>query len=113
MADTQWEYCRVQLDSGMYSQKQTVGRYPYFVRVTIDYYGGDTPPSENFGEDTDQMDRPNKVWGKVVGLLGLANWEMVNVYLGTAKDLSLVNVMAYFKRPVQAGRGVGEPKIKL
>ena len=51
--------------------------------------------------------------GEVVGLLGLANWEMVNVYLGTAKDLSLVNVMAYFKRPVQAGRSVGDPKIKL
>ncbi len=110
-SDIQWEYCRVQVDSGMY--KQTVGRYPYFVRVSIDYYGEDTPPTENFGEDTDQMDRPNKVWGRVVGLLGLANWEMVNVYLGTAKDLSLINVMAYFKRPVQPGRKVNEPKVQI
>jgi hypothetical protein len=113
MADLQWEYCRVQLDSGMYSQKPAVGRYPYFVRIFIDYYGADVPPTATFGEDTDQIERPSKLWGRVVGQMGLANWEMINVYPGSNKDLSLVNVMAYFKRPVQPGRRVDEPKIVL
>ncbi len=113
MTPVQWEFCRVQLDSGMYSQKPDVGRVPYFIRVSIDFYGADTPPTVTFGEDTDQIDRPGKVWGRVLGLLGMANWEMVGVHPGGAKDLSLVNVMAYFKRPVQAGRRVDEPKITL
>lgn len=113
MAVHQWEYCRVQLDSGMYSQKQTVTRYPYFIRVTIDYYGGEVPPPQTFSEDTDQVDRPNRIWGQVLGALGLANWEMVNINLGTARDLSLVNIMAYFKRPVQEGRKVNEPRVSM
>ncbi len=113
MANVQWEYCRVQLDSGSYGQKQTIGRLPYFVRITIDYYGADVVPPTAIGEDTDQIERPNRLWGQVLGLLGLANWEMVNLYTGPVKDLALVNVMAYFKRPVIAGRRVNEPRIAV
>ncbi len=113
MANTQWEYCRIQLDSGSYGQKQTIGRYPYFVRVTLDYYGADYVGTEVFGEDTDQIERPNKMWGQILGLMGMANWELVNVFTGPTKDLALVNVMAYMKRPVQPGRRVNEPKIVL
>ena len=32
-----YEYCRMVLDSGRYGQQQ--GRYPYFIRVSLDYYG--------------------------------------------------------------------------
>jgi hypothetical protein len=113
MANVQWEYCRVQLDSGTYGQRQALGRYPYFARITVDYYGTEVPPPTVFGEDTDQIDRPNKLWGQVLGLLGMANWEMVNLYTGPTKDLALVNMMAYFKRPVQPGRNVNEPRLTL
>jgi hypothetical protein len=113
MANVQWEYCRVQLDSGSYGQRQALGRLPYFARITVDYYGTDVPPPTVFGEDTDQIERPNKLWGQVLGLLGMANWEMINLFTGPTKDLALVNMMAYFKRPVQPGRRVNEPRLTL
>lgn len=113
MTNVQWEYCRVQLDSGSYGQRQALGRLPYFVRITVDYYGTDVPPPTAFGEDTDQIERPNKLWGQVLGLLGMANWEMINLFTGPTKDLALVNMMAYFKRPVQPGRKVNEPRLTL
>lgn len=113
MPQVQWEYCRVQLDSGSYTKSQNVGRYPYYVRVAVDYYGGEVPPTVTFSEDTDALDRPHKIWGQILGQLGLANWEMINIYTGTAKDYALVNVMAYFKRTVQPDRRVSEPKLTV
>jgi hypothetical protein len=109
---TQWEYCRAQLDAGQYSQRQT-DRMPYYVRVTVEYYGADAPQPLTFSEDTDQIDKPNRLWGRVLGQLGAAEWELVNVYLGGPKDFGILSAMAYFKRPVAPGRQVNEPRLTL
>jgi hypothetical protein len=106
-----FEYCRVVIDSGQYSQTQ--GRYPYFVRVTLDYYGAHSTPSYKFNQDTDKMDGPDKSWGRMLGLLGAAGWEMINITIGKAKDLSILEAMAYFKRPVEEGREIDQPAISL
>jgi hypothetical protein len=106
-----FEYCRLVLDSGRYGNSQ--GRYPYFVRVTVDYYGAQETPSYVFSQDTDKMEGPDKTWGRMLGLLGTAGWEMVSVTIGKAKDLSILEAMAYFKRPMQEGRAVDQPKVSL
>ena len=106
-----FEYCRLVLDSGQYSQIQ--GRYPYFVRVSLDYYGANTVPSYKFNQDTDKMEGPDKTWGQMIGLLGAAGWEMINLTIGKAKDLSILEAMAYFKRPIEEGRAIDQPEIKL
>ena len=106
-----YEYCRVVLDSGQYSQ--SLGRYPYFVRVALDYFGGQSTPSYKFNQDTDKVEGPDKTWGRMLGMLGAAGWEMVNITIGKAKDMSILEAMAYFKRPVEDGREVDQPKIIL
>ncbi len=106
-----FEYCRLVLDAGQYSQ--TTGRYPYFVRVTVDYYGAQESPSYKFNQDTDKMEGPDKTWGRMLGLLGAAGWEMVNFTIGKVKDRSILDAVAYFKRPVEAGRAVDQPAISL
>jgi hypothetical protein len=111
MRDVKWEYCRMVLDSGRYPQQQNLGRYPYFVRVTIEYYGTADPINRKFSEDTDEMEGPERTWGRLLGLLGAAGWELINFNLGRAKDQGLFEAMAYFKRPVQEGRKVDEPLV--
>jgi hypothetical protein len=109
----QWEYCRLQLDSGMYSQSQTAKRYPYYIRIQIEYFSAGEPISNSFSRDTDKMDEPNRVWGQAIGLLGAAGWEMLSINLGKIRDMTLLDATAYFKRPIEAGRRVDEPKVKL
>jgi len=108
-----WEYCRLQLDAGAYSKSQAVKQYPYYIRVQMEYFGATEPVSTSHMEDSDQMERPNTVWGRSLGLLGAAGWELVSVNLGKVKDNTLVDATAYFKRPVEAGRRTDEPRIKL
>jgi hypothetical protein len=59
-------------------------------------------------------------WKQVIGMLGLAGWEMVNIqhgdYAGRAAEnstLSWNTVVAYFRRPVLPNRPITEPKISL
>ena len=59
-------------------------------------------------------------WKQAIGQLGLAGWEMVNIqhgdYAGRAAEgstLSWNTVVAYFRRPVEPGRPITEPKVSL
>ena len=38
---------------------------------------------------------------------------MINLNIGKAKDLSLVEAMAYFKRVIEDGRAIDQPHIAL
>ncbi len=109
----QWEYSRLQLDAGSYGQSQTVKRYPYYIRIQIEYFGAGLPVTTSFNRDTDKIEEPNRVWGQTLGLLGMAGWEMVSVDLGKVRDMTLLEATAYFKRPVEPGRPVDQPRVQL
>jgi hypothetical protein len=110
MAKT-YEYCRLALDSGRYSQQ--AGRYPYFIRITLNYYGASVSPTSKFTQDTDEIEGPDKAWGRMLGQLGAAGWEMINLAIGKARDLSLLEATAYFKRPIEEGRAIDQPQVSL
>jgi len=109
----QWEYCRLQLDAGSYSQSQTVKRFPYYIRIQIEYFGAGLPVMTSFNHDTDKIEEPNRVWGQALGLLGMSGWEMVSVDLGKVRDMTLLDATAYFKRVVEPGRPVDQPRVQL
>jgi hypothetical protein len=53
-------------------------------------------------------------WNRAISLLGVGGWELVNIQHGSAPSvINMSNAVAYFKRPIQPGRRVDEPKIEL
>ena len=58
-------------------------------------------------------------WGRALGLLGGAGWELVSIQHGNrpseldSNSLVPGNIIAYLKRTVVSGRAVDEPKLNI
>jgi hypothetical protein len=113
--EQQWEYCQLHLE-GWRCDK---GKWYY--DLLIRYFG----PQHAFRRLSESQGKGAKAWAynpweRALGLLGLAGWEMVHVQhgvyilnMGGGGQLLPDNCVAYFKRPVLAGRGVREPELQL
>lgn len=52
-------------------------------------------------------------WRGALAAIGRAGWELVSVQHGGGDALHATDAIAYFKRPVQAGRAVNSPEITI
>ena len=120
MDGPQWEFCQVRLVASALVQDQGL-------RHTLDvfYMGGEGVQARSLS----RIGHPGEegpIWtynpfNATLGLLGAAGWELVAVQHGIiapaitshAGDVRADNVVAYFKRPVVAGRGLDQPALQL
>ena len=112
-------FCQVILGQWHYDK----GKRAWYYDLAIRYFG----PEGNYYQLSESQGKEARSWqyspwDRLLGLLGLAAWEMVSVQHGiyvvvgagsTSGELRPSNASAYFKRPVQAGRRVDEPKPNL
>lgn len=132
MSTTQWEYCRLSISHAKEHVKGSFLGYGgesqgYGYDCSVVYYGAS---GESINEKlTSNTEATNlKPFSTAMGLLGARGWELVNVQHGnlaattngsTPTDnfywdtLSWNCAVAYFKRPVESGRAVNEPKLIL
>jgi hypothetical protein len=116
----QWEFCQLRVvSSALVKDKGT--------RYTLDvfYMGGADVRSLSLSR-IGHPGEEGQVWTynpfhAALGLLGSGGWELVAIQHGViaptipshAGDLHADNVVAYFKRPVVAGRPVDQPALQL
>jgi len=115
MSEQQWEYCELCM-SGWKEQK---GK-GYYYNVWVQYYG---PEKGAFYQLAEMEGRNAKIFSYnpftyALQLLGAAGWELVSHQMASGGDGFQATVqfrwdkrIAVFKRPVQAGRAVDEPKL--
>jgi len=108
MSEHQWEFCELSLFGGWWKQREK----GWICNLWVQYYGQDRAPSYHLAE---AEGKNMKIWGydpfaKAMGLLGVAGWELVSLESEPGASDSGKRV-AVFKRPVQSGRAVDEPKL--
>ncbi len=129
MAHQQWEYCQLVLakwekhDKSKGFLKGTEDAWSY--SCNIRYL---SPTGEEIFLELARLGfaetLPFNPFSRAMGLLGAAGWELASVQHGTLvatstvtdfhwETLSWGNRVAYFKRPVETGRAVNEPKLVL
>ena len=108
---TTWQYCEIQLHAGVHDEQQTLTHYPFYLQLTINYLAPVGVLTERVTEETDDQSRPKYLWGKLMGLLGMAGWDMVTEDRGAVQDRKLVQLRAYFKRQVTIYKPINEPNI--
>ncbi len=124
MAEQQWEYCQLSVydrneHSGLFGGKK--GR-SYDCRV---HYFGPAGIKHNQLTELGKLvfSPPVNPFSEAMGLMGAASWELVSVQHGNVVteytgqgirgEIVHYSIVAYFKRPVQPGRAVDEPKLVL
>ena len=114
MAEQQWEYC------ALYIYSWDVKNKKYFANLGIRYFGD----AGNYYDLAAKKGPHAKgydynPWSRALGELGAAGWELVSVQHGnkragtSSKGLILDHAVAYFKRPIQPGRPIDEPKLVM
>jgi len=118
MPTQQWEFCRLYVSN----EQELKGKGRSFELGV--YYLGSEAKSYQLAELGKQIFQSNP-FPKAMGLLGAAGWELVSVQHGLLTTrwnaagavLEQANwfteIVAYFKRPVEPGRAIDEPKIVL
>ncbi len=117
MSDQQWQYCELALDDykfhegGFFKGK---GGYGYSCYVRYCGANGDIKEQLSDLKTITEID----LFGKALGRLGALGWELVSIQHspggggnGDSIYMSFSIRVAYFKRPVVAGRAVNEPKL--
>lgn len=111
---TQWEYCQLIADG----RRDADGKAYYDVDL---HFLGPQGRSRRIAE----RDGPaanawsSNPWKQCIGLLGLGGWEMVSIqhgdYAGRLDGSTIAwnTVVAYFRRPVEPGRPIDDPRITL
>jgi hypothetical protein len=125
--EQQWEYCQLILSSWYYDANER----KWFYNVGIRYFGAQGGYYTLAEYDTVEPYKTIKKykgwsynpWQYAIGLLGTGGWEMVSVQHGNfernigsgggGKGIVQDETVAYFKRPIQPGRRVDEPKLVL
>ncbi len=112
----EWEYCQLWLIESREDKNKQGWNY----NCGIQYNSGATQISRQLA--TLDSILTYGAFGKAMGLLGAAGWELVSVQHGNKyggqipyqqHGLIWDNRVAYFKRPVVPGRAVDEPKLVL
>jgi hypothetical protein len=114
VADTSWEFCEL----GLVQWKDHGGR-GWSEHTYVRYYA---PDGSDLYQQLAELDRPISfnAFSRAMGLLGAGGWELVSVQHGNCyggemayNQCGLIwnNRVAYFKRPVVAGRAVNEPAL--
>ncbi len=123
MAEQQWEYCELVLDT-IKEIKKGGRQQGWGYDCHISFYG----PGGKFSQlaSSDNVS-PFNPWKRAMAFLGSAGWELVSVQHGNVAlslggipstqtiwdALSMSNRVAYLKRPVVSGRPIDEPKLVL
>lgn len=126
MADQQWEYARLYLYGAKERGAGLLGGqkgWSYDCEIVYFSPGGGVFPRTLGNRDQIQAQNPFYI---AMGRLGSAHWELVSVQHANGDNVRTWysegwgtgtimwnQVVAYFKRPVIAGRAVDEPKIEL
>jgi hypothetical protein len=125
MSIEQWEHCVLAIEGSKKHSKGLLGggSEGWSYDCSIWYYGpaGDVT-KVTLASISDVISY--NPFDKAMALLGGAGWEIVSVQHGTALyttgmgsymggKLHWDNIIAYFKRPVIAGRTVDQPKLNL
>lgn len=119
MAEQQWEYCRLWLDGTKQHEKLFGGTkgigYNCYITYADSQGGG-------IHEQLATLDQalPFNPFFMAMARLGGLGWEMLtvqhrdhNVTQASYGGLLWNDIVAYFKRPVQSGRKVNEPRINM
>jgi len=107
VTEQQWEFCELGQD---YQAKKGEG---HLYSVYVSYYG------PGYGSFCRLAEAGKDVWesspfDEAMRLLGAAGWELVSHQYGSGGQwpgLDWSKRVAMFKRPVQEGRAVDEPKL--
>lgn len=126
MTQIQWEYCALYLTSMKEHKSLLKGHTGWGYDCSIFYYSpsGEVIHQQISSPETSLDFNP---FNKALAFLGGFGWELVNVQHGqlafslggyASSDyrwdtLSPNNRIAYFKRPVIAGRAVNEPRLSI
>jgi hypothetical protein len=112
-----WEYCRLYL----WGMTNSAGK-GYSCNLNITYLSSNGVTGERLGE-IDKQFFPLNPFEKALGGLGAMGWELVSIDYGLTNSLNgginigfnvnTNNAIAFFKRPVESGRAVDEPKLKI
>jgi hypothetical protein len=107
-----WEYCELHL----YDSQRRDGAWFYSLAIRYHSEHGRLRVLSTMDRQDSHGWAVNP-WAKAMGLLGQAGWELVSVQHGNLeaehKALLRNEAVAYFKRPVQPGRGIDEPALVL
>lgn len=113
MSEQRWEYCTLRIDGRTHNEKDDSYQYGLEIR----YFGSKILTLSSLDGRSWKEYNP---WSKAMALLGEYGWEMISV-----QHLQLENVergsdrlrpyeaVAYFKRPMLAGRNIDQPKLEL
>ncbi len=108
--NTAWEYCELWLVEAEWNHKKQQWSYDCSIRYhTVD---GAAP------RQLALPDQPLTInpFAKAMALLGAAGWEMVSAQHGNTANGDIYwwkSRVAYFKRPVVAGRAITEPELVI
>lgn len=119
MAEQHWEYCRLWLDGAKLHEKFLGGVKGVGYNCYVDYAdinGGKIHEQLTTYEQASDIDPFFMAMARLGGL----GWEVISVQhrdrsVTQAAEGGLLwnDVVAYFKRPVQPGRKVNEPRLNM
>ncbi len=112
MSNEQWEYCELCMNDWKGNKEKG-----YLYDVWVQYY---SPEKTSFYQLAEIEGNNSKTFSYnpfsyAFRLLGAAGWELVSHQMASGGDVSIYFAwhkrIAIFKRPVQTGRVVDEPKL--
>jgi hypothetical protein len=116
MSETQWEYCELSVTGSSVPWGQKDHAY----RGTLFFCG---PEQQHRTVVIGDLKKPVPInpFRSITAQLGERGWELVSVQHGMYEDgpggtsqlLRFDNRVAYFKRPVRAGRAVDQPPLVI
>ena len=106
-----WQYCHIHLYVRRHTQQNALTHYPFYFALTVSYFDPQEVTTEQITEETDDAAKPGYTWGRLHGVLGMAEWELVMDYRDSETDKDVVQLGAYFKRPLREDRLIDDPRL--